>query len=81
MLWIRSGRRLHKNYNWKISTFRSSVIEMIAMKALLYVIEVRYVDLRGTTHSKEHNKIMKRFGLDRHSASVYLIALKGLNPA
>ncbi len=78
MMWIRNGRRLHRNYNWKVATFRSSVIEMIAMKAPLYAIRVRYVDPRGTTHSEKHDKIMKKHGLDRHTASAYLIALKGL---
>ncbi|MEB3860571.1 MAG: hypothetical protein LRS43_05105, partial [Desulfurococcales archaeon] len=79
LLWIRNGRRLHRNYNWKVSIFRSSVIEMIAMKAPLYSIKVSYVDPRGTTHSKEHNEIMRKYRLDRHTASAYLIALKGLN--
>jgi len=32
----------------------------------------------GTTHSKEHNMIMRKYGLDKHTASAYLIALKGL---
>jgi len=32
----------------------------------------------GTTHSKKHNIMMKKFGLDKHTASAYLIALKGL---
>ena len=26
LLWVRNGRRLHKNYNWKVTVFRSSVI-------------------------------------------------------
>ena len=78
LLWIRSGRRLHRNYNWKVSIFRSRIIEMIALKAPLYAIEVKYLDPRGTTRSKEHDETMKRYRLDRHTASAYLIALKGL---
>ena len=78
LLWIRNGRRLHRNYNWKVMTFRSSVIEMIAMKAPLYAIRVKYVDPKGTTKSREHDKIMKKHRLDKHTASAYLIALKGL---
>jgi len=31
---IRNGRRLSKNYNWRVATFRSSIIEMVTMKAL-----------------------------------------------
>jgi hypothetical protein len=78
LLWIRSNDRRHENYNYKVSVFRSSVIEMIALKAPLYSIEVKYVDPKGTTNSEEHDEIMKRFGLDRHIASAYLIALRGL---
>ena len=78
LAWIRNGRRLHGNYNWKVSIFRSRVIEMVASKAPLYGISVGYVDPRGTTHSKEHGEAMKKYGLDRHTASAYIIALKGL---
>jgi len=58
----------------RVATFRGRVIEMITLKAPLYSIEVKYVDPRGTTNSKEHNEAMKRLGLDRHVASAYLIA-------
>jgi len=78
LLWIKNGKRLGRNYNWKVMVFRSSIIEMVSMKAPLYSIEVRYVDPRGTTNSEEHDEIMKRYGLDRHAASAYLIALKGI---
>jgi len=78
LLWIKNGRRLGSNYNWKISIFRSSVIEMISMKAPLYSIEIKYVDPKGTTSSKEHVEMMKKHRLDSHTASAYLIALKGL---
>ena len=78
LAWIRNGRRRHENYNWKVSIFRSRVIEMVASKAPLYGIRVGYVDPRGTTHSKEHGEAMKKYGLDRHTASAYIMALKGL---
>ena len=32
----------------------------------------------GTASSKEHDKVMESFGLDRHTASAYLIALRGI---
>jgi len=32
----------------------------------------------GTTNSEEHEKVMREKGFDRHTASAYLIALKGL---
>jgi IS605 OrfB family transposase len=79
LLWVRSGDRRHGNYNYKVSVFRSSVIEMIALKAPLYGIEVKYVDPKGTTSSREHDNAMRKYRLDRHTASAYLIALKGLN--
>ena len=53
LLWIRNGRRLYKNYNWKVMTFRSSIVEMIAIKAPLYAVKVDYASPRGTTNSKE----------------------------
>ena len=77
-MWVRSGERKHENYNWSVVTFRNSIIEMIAMKAPLYSIEVKYVDPRGTTNSREHDEAMRKHGLDRHAASAYLIAIKGL---
>lgn len=78
LLWIRNGERLNRNYNWKVMTFRSSVIEMITVKAPLYTINIKYVDPKGTTNSEEHSEIMMRYGLDRHMASAYLIALRGI---
>jgi hypothetical protein len=55
LLWVRSNDRRYENYNYRVSVFRSFVIEMIALKAPLYGIEVKYVDPRGTTSSREHN--------------------------
>ena len=78
LLWVRSDERLHGNYNWKVSVFRCSVIEAITMKAPLYAIEINYVNPKGTTHSKIRGEIMRKHGLDRHTASAYLIALRGI---
>jgi len=78
LMWAKSGDRGHENYNHKVMTFRSSIIEKIAMKAPLYGIEVKYVNPRGTTNSTEHDETMKKHGLDRHTASAYLTALRGL---
>jgi len=76
LLWIRNGKRLCKNY--KVTIFRCLVIEMIALKAPLYSIKVSYVDPRGTTRSEGHDEVMRRYGLDRHMASAYLMALRGI---
>jgi len=41
-------------------------------------VEAKYVDLKETTNSEEHDEAMKIYGLDRHTASAYLITLRGL---
>jgi len=78
LMWVRSGDRKHENYNYKVMTFRSTIIEKIALKAPLYSIETKYVSPRGTTNSEEHDELMRKYRLDRHTASAYLTALKGL---
>jgi len=78
LMWVRGGDRKHENYNHKVSIFRSTIIEKITLKAPLYSIRVGYVNPKGTTNSKEHDELMKKYGLDRHTASAYLIALKEL---
>jgi len=79
LMWVRNGDRKHENYNHKVSVFRNSIIERIALKAPLYSIETKYINPRGTTNSKEHDELMRKYRLDKHTASAYLIALKGLN--
>jgi len=76
--WARNGERKARNYNYRVSIFRNRVIEVIAYKAPLYAISIEYVNPKGTTHSKEHDELMRRYGLDRHSASAYLIALRAI---
>ena len=78
LAWIRNSDRKHQNYNYKKAVFRNSIIERIAMKAPLYGMKVKYVDPKGTTRSREHDEIMKRFGLDRHTASAYIIASRSI---
>jgi hypothetical protein len=78
LMWIRNGDRKHENYNHKVMTFRSTIIEKIAMKAPLYSIRVGYVSPRGTTNSTKHDELMRKYRLDRHTASAYLTALRGL---
>jgi len=74
--WIRNGDRKTKNYNYRISIFRNSIIERIVWKAPLYGLHAVTVNPKGTTHSKDHEYVMRRYGLNRHTASAYLIALK-----
>jgi hypothetical protein len=77
-MWVRGGDRKHGNYNHKVMVFRSSIIEKIALKAPLYSIEVKYVSPKGTTNSEEHNELMRKYRLDRHTASAHLTAIRGL---
>ena len=37
-----------------------------------------YKSSRGITSSREHSEVMKEYGLDRYTASAYLIALRGI---
>jgi len=76
--WIRNGERKTGNYNYRVSIFRNRIIEVITYKASPYAITVKYVNPKGTTHSEEHDEIMGRYGLDRHTTSAYLIALRGI---
>jgi len=65
--------------NRKITRFakRQLLIHGIVMALKLSLTPI-LVDPKGTTSSKEHKKVMKRKGLDRHMASAYIIACKGL---
>ena len=65
--------------NRKIARFaKKQLLQHGIVMAVKYGFEVKLVDPSYTTHSKEHDKVMKRHGLDRHTASAYLIAMKGL---
>jgi IS605 OrfB family transposase len=65
--------------NRKIARFaKRQLIQHGVVMALKYGFRVLLVDPKGTTSSREHSELMKRYGLDRHTASAYLIALKGL---
>jgi len=77
-LWIKKGERRSNNYNYRVQIFRNRIIERITMKAPLYAINIEYVDPKGTTLSKEHDEVMRKYGLDRHTASAYIIALRGI---
>ncbi len=72
------ARGLARILTGKVFIFRNSVIEMISLKAPLYLIKTSYIDPKGATSFEEHKEIMKKhgLGLDRHAASAYLIALK-----
>jgi predicted transposase len=66
--------------NRKISKFakRQLLLHGI-LRSLREGLHVVLVDPRGTTNSEEHSKAMRRYGLDRHMASAYLVALRALS--
>jgi transposase, putative, N-terminal domain len=68
-----------KSGNRKVSRFakRQMLIHGV-IKALRLGFNVILVNPMGTTNSEYHDKIMREKGFDRHTASAYLIALKGL---
>ncbi|MFP3196024.1 MAG: transposase [Caldivirga sp.] len=78
LMWVRNGDRKHENYNHKVSVFRNSIIERIALKAPLYGIETKYVNPKETTNSTKNDELMRKHRLDRHNASAHPTALKGL---
>jgi predicted transposase len=65
--------------NRKVSRFakRQMLIHGV-IKALRLGFNVILVNPKGTTNSEEHDRVMREKGFDRHTASAYLIALKGL---
>jgi predicted transposase len=68
-----------KSGNRKVSRFakRQLLIHGV-IKALRLGFNVILVNPKGTTNSEGHDKVMREKGFDRHTASAYLIALKGL---
>jgi len=76
LMWIKNGRRFNENYNYAVQSFRSRVIERIIMKAPLYGIKTSYVNPANTT--KIGKSLMRKLGIDKHTASAYVIALRGL---
>jgi len=53
---------------------------ILALKGpgIILGFNVVLVNPKGTTNSEEHDRVMREKGFDRHTASAYLIALKGL---
>jgi len=68
-----------KSGNRRISRFaKRQLLTHGVIKALRLGFNVILANPKGTTNSEEHEKVMKERGFDRHMASAYLIALRGL---
>ncbi len=62
--------------NRKITRFaKRELLRYGIVMAMKYGFKVLLVNPKGTTNSEEHSKIMRRYRLDRHTASAYIIAL------
>jgi predicted transposase len=65
--------------NRKVSRFaKKQLLTHGVIKSLRLGFNVVLVNPKGTTNSEEHDMVMREKGFDRHTASAYLIALKGL---
>jgi len=65
--------------NRKIAKFaKRELLRHGIIMSMKYRFKTLLVNPKGTTHSKEHNKVMRMYGLDKHTASAYLIALKSI---
>ena len=68
-----------KSGNRKVSRFaKRQMLTHGVIKALRLGFNVMLVNPKGTTNSEGHDRVMREKGFDRHTASAYLIALKGL---
>jgi len=68
-----------KSGNRKVSRFaKKQLLVHGVIKSLRLGFNVVLVNPKGTTNSEDHDKVMREKGFDRHTASAYLIALKGL---
>jgi len=65
--------------NRKIAKFaKKQLLTHAVVMGLKYGLKPVLVDPRGTTSSSVHSAVMKKHGLDKHTASAYLIVLRYL---
>ncbi|MEM0232897.1 MAG: hypothetical protein QXL22_02640 [Candidatus Nezhaarchaeales archaeon] len=65
--------------NRKIARFaKKQLLTHAVVMSLRYGLKPALVDPRGNTNSPIHGAVMKKHGLDRHTASAYLIAFRYL---
>ncbi len=68
--------------NRKMTRFaKKQLLQHGLVMALKLGLTPLLVDPKGTTHSRKHKEVMKRRGLDRHMASAYIVAYRGLKLA
>ena len=65
--------------NRKITRFtKKELLWHGVVMSMKYGFKILLVDPKGTTNSREHDKAKRRHGLDRHTSSAYIIALRGI---
>ena len=65
--------------NRKITKFpKKQILIHGVIKALKLVLTIILVNSKGTSNSITHKQVMREKGLDRHMASAYIIAYRGL---
>jgi hypothetical protein len=68
-----------KSGNRKVSRFaKKKLLTHGVIKALRLCFNVVLVNPKGTTNSEDHDRVMREKGFDKHTASAYLLTLKGL---
>jgi len=73
------GKAPSPSGNRRITRFaKKQLLQHGLLMVLKFGLTPILVDPRGTTHSREHREVMRKRGLDRHMASAYIIAFKGL---
>jgi IS605 OrfB family transposase len=73
------GKTYSPSGNRKITRFaKKQLLQHGLVMAVKLGLTPVLVDPSGTTHSREHEEVMGEKGLDRHMASAYLIAIRGL---
>jgi len=73
------GRTRSPSGNRKIARFtKRQLLQHGVVMVLKLGLTLILVDPKGTTHSGEHDEVMRGYGLDRHMTSAYLIARRGL---
>jgi len=78
--WIKRGERRHTSWNRRVSLYTVEVIERILWHAAQYGFRVCLVNPAYT--SKLAELVARDLGLDKHTASAYILALEflGLDP-
>ena len=76
--WILRGIRLGSKYNYKVSMFKTKFAKWIIETCEKHCIKCIPANPSGTTHSDKHDEVMKVFRMNRHEASAYIIAKRGL---